>query len=72
MVEQALVNQGIVHSSTHIPHSASVHADLPWHRRGEEAHRRGATLPILNVKAVGSLQQFKILSARLRALKTEK
>lgn len=31
-----------------------------------------ATLLILNVKTVDSLQQFKILSARLRALLREK
>lgn len=35
MVEQALVNHGIVHSSTHIPDGGSAHADLLWHRRGE-------------------------------------
>lgn len=58
MAEQTLANQGMPHSSTHFPHSASVHADLLWHRRVEQ----------LNVKTADSSQQFKIPCARPRDL----
>lgn len=58
MAEQTLANQGMLHSSTHFPHSASVHADLLWHRRVEQ----------LNVKTADSSQQFKIPCARPRDL----